>query len=73
MAHRFTNHKVLIHPELGPTELDCQVLLFTDDRSQAHLVLTAESRSDADEKLKLLAVLGTQRFDVAQTVDIGRE
>ncbi|MBT2523052.1 helix-turn-helix transcriptional regulator [Arthrobacter sp. ISL-28] len=72
VAQRFTDHKVLIHPDIGPIELDCQVL-FTDDRSQALLVLTTEPRSDADEKLRLLAVLGTQRFNIAPTGDIGRE
>lgn len=64
VAQRFADHKVIIHPELGPLELDCQVL-FTEDTSQALLVLTAEPRSDADEKLRLLAVLGTQRFGVS--------
>jgi hypothetical protein len=42
-------------------ELDCQVL-FTDDQSQALLVLTAPPHSEADEKLQLLAVLGPERF-----------
>ena len=64
MALRFADHKVIIHPEVGPLELDCQVL-FTEDQSQALLVLTAEPRSEADEKLRLLAVLGTQRFEVS--------
>src|SRR5690606_211658 len=30
VAERFTDHKTIIHPELGPIELDCQVL-FTED------------------------------------------
>ncbi|MBY8872342.1 helix-turn-helix transcriptional regulator [Micromonospora sp. PLK6-60] len=61
VAQRFADHKTLIHPELGPIELDCQVL-FTEDQSQALLVLTAPPRSEGDEKLRLLAVLGTERF-----------
>jgi hypothetical protein len=61
VAQRFADHKILLHPELGPIELDCQVL-FTEDRSQALLVLTAEPRSEAEEKLRLLGVLGTERF-----------
>lgn len=61
VATRFADHKTLIHPELGPIELDCQVL-FTEDQSQALLVLTAPPRSEADEKLRLLAVLGHERF-----------
>jgi transcriptional regulator with XRE-family HTH domain len=61
VARRFEDHKVLIHPELGPIELDCQVL-FTEDQSQALLVLTAPPRTEGYEKLQLLAVLGHERF-----------
>ncbi|MFD0664607.1 helix-turn-helix transcriptional regulator [Thermocatellispora tengchongensis] len=61
VAKRFADHKVLIHPELGPIELDCQVL-FTEDQSQALLVLTAPPRTEGHEKLRLLAVLGRERF-----------
>jgi transcriptional regulator with XRE-family HTH domain len=61
VARRFEDHKVLIHRELGPIELDCQVL-FTEDQSQALLVLTAPPRSEGWEKLQLLGVVGAQRF-----------
>lgn len=61
VARRFADHKVLIHPEIGPIELDCQVL-FTEDQSQALLVLTAEPHTDDEEKLRLLSVVGTQTF-----------
>ncbi|MFB2598446.1 helix-turn-helix domain-containing protein [Herbiconiux sp. P17] len=61
VATRFTDHKTLIHPELGAIELDCQAL-FTEDQSQTLLVLTAAPRSEAFEKLELLAVVGQQRF-----------
>lgn len=61
VAQRFADHKVLIHPELGEIEVDCQVL-FTEDRAQALLVLTPEPRSEAEEKIRVLGVLGTQRF-----------
>jgi transcriptional regulator with XRE-family HTH domain len=61
VAKRFEDHKTLIHPELGPIELDCQVL-FTEDQTQCLLVLTAPPRSEAAEKLALLGVLGTQAF-----------
>src|ERR1700677_4629672 len=60
-SKRFEEHKTLIHPELGPIEVDCQVL-FTEDQSQALLVLTAPPRTEGYEKLQLLAVLGQQRF-----------
>jgi hypothetical protein len=61
VAKRFEDHKTLIHPELGAIELDCQVL-FTEDQSQALLVLTAPPRTEGYEKLQLLAVLGHERF-----------
>ncbi len=61
VAKRFEDHKVLVHPEIGPIELDCQAL-FTEDQSQALLVLTAPPNSEGAEKLKLLAVLGSQTF-----------
>ncbi|MGK9148086.1 helix-turn-helix transcriptional regulator [Plantibacter flavus] len=61
VGRRFEDHKVLIHPEIGPIELDCQAL-FTEDQSQALLVLTAAPRTAAAEQLALLAVLGTQTF-----------
>ena len=61
VAARFEDRKTLVHPELGPIELDCQVL-FTEDQSQALLVLTAAPHTEAAEKLALLSVLGTQRF-----------
>lgn len=65
VVKRFEDHKTLVHPELGPIEVDCQAL-FTEDQSQALLVITAEPRSEAYEKLRLLAVLGQQRFTEAR-------
>ncbi|NNC11375.1 helix-turn-helix domain-containing protein [Planctomonas sp. JC2975] len=61
VAKRFEDHKVLIHPEVGEIELDCQAL-FTEDQGQLLLVLTAAPRSDADEKLRLLSMLGARAF-----------
>ena len=61
VASRFEDHKVLVHPSVGPIALDCQAL-FSEDQSQALLVLTAAPRSESDEKLALLAVLGQQQF-----------
>lgn len=61
VAARFSDHKTLLHPEVGAIELDCQAL-FTEDQSQTLLTLTAAPRSDAAQKLELLAVLGQQRF-----------
>lgn len=61
VAKRFADHKTLIHPELGSIEVDCQVL-FTEDQSQALLVLTAPPHTEGYEKLQLLAVLGQESF-----------
>ena len=61
VGRRFEDHKVLLHPEVGAVEVDCQVL-FTEDASQTLLVLTAAPRSEAEGRLRLLSVLGTQAF-----------
>jgi len=61
VATRFEDHKTLVHPEVGPIELDCQAL-FTEDQSQALLVLTAPPGSPGFEKLRLLSVIGTEAF-----------
>lgn len=51
--------KHFIHPELGPIELSCQILL---DAAQSHLLLvyTAAPGSESYEKLQLLSVIGSQ-------------
>jgi transcriptional regulator with XRE-family HTH domain len=59
VRRRFEEHKVLVHPELGEIEVDCQAL-FTEDESQALIVLTAAPGSEAASKLELVRVLGTQ-------------
>lgn len=59
VAHRFADHEVLIHPEVGAIEVDCQVL-YTDDRGQAPLVLTPAPGSADEEKIRLLSVVGAQ-------------
>ncbi|MDN6399140.1 MAG: transcriptional regulator [Brachybacterium sp.] len=59
VARRFEDHKVVLHPEIGRIEVDCQALL-TEDASQVLLVLTASPHSEDAGKLDLLAALGTQ-------------
>lgn len=59
VSRRFEQHKVMVHPELGEIEVDCQAL-FTEDESQALIVLTAAPGSEAASKLEFLRVLGTQ-------------
>lgn len=51
--------KRFLHPSVGPLDLACQTLL---DPEQSHrlLVYTAAPGSDSHEKLRLLAVIGTQ-------------
>ena len=46
---------------LGELEVDCQAL-FTEDRSQALLVLTAAPRSETGRRLELLRVIGSEQF-----------
>ncbi|MGS2618836.1 helix-turn-helix transcriptional regulator [Micromonospora sp. LZ34] len=53
--------KRFLHPEVGPLELHCQTLV-DPDQSQTLLVYTAEPGSESQEKLRLLSVLGGQRF-----------
>ncbi|WP_144872652.1 helix-turn-helix transcriptional regulator [Microbacterium sp. 1.5R] len=60
VRRRFDDHKVLIHPEIGEIEVDCQAL-FTEDESQTLVVLTAAPGTDSASKLELLRVIGTQR------------
>lgn len=62
VGRRFEDHKVLVHPQVGAIELDCQAL-FTEDQSQCLLVLTAPPRTDSADKLALLGVIGTQEME----------
>ncbi|GAB3160742.1 helix-turn-helix transcriptional regulator [Myceligenerans halotolerans] len=64
VARRFWDHKTVVHPEVGRIEVDCQAL-FTEDQSQALLVLTPAPGSEAEEKIRLLAVLGQEKFSAA--------
>ncbi|GAA4741542.1 helix-turn-helix transcriptional regulator [Amnibacterium soli] len=59
---RFDDHKTLVHPEVGAIDVDCQAL-FTEDQAQTLLVLTPKGQ-EATERMRLLAVIGAQRFAV---------
>jgi len=59
VAGHSEQRKTLVHPELGPLELDCQVL-HSDDRGQRLLVFTATPSTVDAERLELLSVLGDQ-------------
>lgn len=58
---RFDDRTTLVHPEVGEIEVDCQAL-FTENQAQVLLVLTPRPGSSAAEALRLLTVLGEQRF-----------
>jgi transcriptional regulator with XRE-family HTH domain len=66
VARRFADHKTLVHPQVGEIEVDCQAL-FTEDQAQALLVLTPRPASTAEDKIRLLAVLGQQDFAVTES------
>ncbi|MFI6580879.1 helix-turn-helix transcriptional regulator [Embleya sp. NPDC050493] len=55
--------KTLQHPLVGPITVDCDVLDITD-RDQRVVIYTAAPGSPAEEALRLLSVVGTQRLDV---------
>jgi transcriptional regulator with XRE-family HTH domain len=61
-ATRYEDHKILVHPVIGPIEFDCQAL-FTEDQSQTLIVLTVAPRSAEEDKLTLLKLVGTERFE----------
>jgi hypothetical protein len=53
--------KRFAHPEVGLIELRCQALI-AENHAQALVVYTATPGSADDEKLRLLAVIGTQKL-----------
>jgi hypothetical protein len=56
-----TTRKRLTHPQVGPIELDCQ-LLTAENQTEILVVFTAAPGSEDAEKLALLGVIGTQSF-----------
>jgi transcriptional regulator with XRE-family HTH domain len=54
-------HKRLVHPRVGTIEIDCQTLV-AETEGQLLLVYTATPGTEDSEKLRLLAVIGTQEF-----------
>lgn len=55
--------KTINHPTIGPITVNCDVLDITD-RDQRVVIYTADPGSPAEEALRLLSVIGTQRMDV---------
>ncbi|GAA2391161.1 helix-turn-helix transcriptional regulator [Streptomyces glaucosporus] len=69
-AHEVSGHtrhtKTVHHPEVGPLDLDCDIL--TDPEGDLRVViLTAAPGSDAAGRLDLLHVIGTQRMTEPRT------
>ena len=61
---RLSDYKRFLHPNLGLIELHCQHLIAADE-GQVLLVYTATPGSEDADKLRLLSVIGSQRFDQA--------
>jgi hypothetical protein len=59
-----TLRKTFQHPMVGPVTVNCDVLDISD-RDQRVVIYTADPGSASDEALRLLAVVGTQRFSAA--------
>ncbi|MEU0112384.1 helix-turn-helix transcriptional regulator [Streptomyces bobili] len=68
-AHEVTARPTLCktfdHPLVGPVSVNCDVLDITD-RDQRVVIYTATPGSPSEQALRLLAVIGTQRMDVAR-------
>ncbi|HEX3787399.1 MAG TPA: helix-turn-helix transcriptional regulator [Pseudonocardiaceae bacterium] len=61
VADHDQDHKTVEHPEVGSLDLDCDVL--TTQRSDLRVVVyTAQPGSETQDKLDLLAAIGTQRM-----------
>ena len=54
-------HKTIVHPTIGPIELECESLL-TAAGDQRLVVLTARPGTEAAQQLALLRVLGRETF-----------
>lgn len=60
-APRHTGLKTVLHPEVGPVTLDCQILT-AEPADLRVVVLTAEPGSPAESAMALLGAIGTQSF-----------
>jgi hypothetical protein len=58
----YTNRKTILHPQVGTISLHCQILV-DPDQAQSLLVFTAIPGTEDHDKLRLLAVIGSQRID----------
>lgn len=58
---RLSDYKRMVHPRVGELELHCQQLIAADE-GQILLVYTATPGTENADKLRLLSVIGNQRF-----------
>lgn len=58
---RYSEHKRLLHPDLGELTVHCQSLL-DPEQTQTLLVFTATPGTESHNKLQLLSVIGTQNL-----------
>lgn len=66
VAVRVSDRKRVLHPEVGLIALICETLL-TPSAAQHLLIYRAEPGTDAQEKLDLLRVIGTQALSTNRT------
>jgi transcriptional regulator with XRE-family HTH domain len=64
VAIRLSDRKRMTHPRVGTIELHCQQLIAADE-GQILLVYTATPGTEDADKLRLLSVIGDQRFGEA--------
>jgi len=61
VAQRYGESKTILHPSLGRIDVDAQVL-FTENRAQTLVVMTARPGTESQGKLELLSVIGHQQL-----------
>ncbi|MEW9551013.1 helix-turn-helix transcriptional regulator [Nonomuraea sp. NPDC050783] len=61
VGHHASGRKTILHPQVGPLTLDCDVLTVAGSDLRI-MVYTAEPGSEDAERLALVTVLGTQSF-----------
>ncbi|KQX80692.1 hypothetical protein ASD48_32180 [Streptomyces sp. Root1310] len=61
VAQRYGESKTILHPDLGRIDVDAQVL-FTENRAQTLVVMTARPGTESQGKLELLSVIGRQQL-----------
>lgn len=64
VAVRRVDRKTFEHPEVGPVTVRCEVL-FTEEADLQFIAYFPAEGTDAAEKLELLRVIGTQRFQTS--------